>query len=207
MATEQIQETTFDLTAGDICLDLANTLPRRFTPLPRESLRSYRDLVSWGVAAGVVSDPADLWRGGDRRPDEAADALRRAHGLREAIYRIFSAVAQERAPEEADLTVLNEELSIALARSQIVSVDEGFAWDWRDAEGALDRMLWPVARSAAELLTSDTLVRVRWCGAEDCDWLFADASKNRSRRWCDMSTCGNRAKARQHYQRRRKAAS
>jgi predicted RNA-binding Zn ribbon-like protein len=61
----------------------------------------------------------------------------------------------------------------------------------------------PIARSAAELLTSETLSRVRECGGATCTWLFLDASRNRSRRWCSMESCGNRAKARRHYRRRR----
>jgi predicted RNA-binding Zn ribbon-like protein len=62
-------------------------------------------------------------------------------------------------------------------------------------------MLWPVARSAADLLTSQEQSRVRECAASDCGWLFLDLSRNRSRRWCDMETCGNRTKARRHYAR------
>lgn len=80
-----------------------------------------------------------------------------------------------------------------------------FVWGWDDAAPALDRPLWPVARSLAELLTSDELPRVRECAADNCAWLFIDTSKNRSRRWCDMAVCGNRAKARRHYARARGA--
>ena len=77
-----------------------------------------------------------------------------------------------------------------------VGWEEGlFRWSWAEEE-ALDCMLWPVVRSAAELLNSDLLSRVRVCPADDCAWLFLDQSRNRSRRWCDMSTCGNRSKAR-----------
>jgi predicted RNA-binding Zn ribbon-like protein len=60
-------------------------------------------------------------------------------------------------------------------------------------------MLWPIAQSAADLMTSDKRNSVRQCGADDCAWLFLDESRNHSRRWCDMKTCGNRQKARRHY--------
>lgn len=66
-------------------------------------------------------------------------------------------------------------------------------------------MLWPVARSAAELLTSPDAQRVRECALRSCSWLFVDRSRNRRRRWCDMKTCGNRAKARRHYRRKQKS--
>ena len=70
----------------------------------------------------------------------------------------------------------------------------------------LDRVTWWVARSAAELMTSPDLPFVRECASYDCGWLFMDTTKNRSRRWCDMSTCGNRAKGRRHYERKRAAS-
>ena len=77
----------------------------------------------------------------------------------------------------------------------------GFAWRWKRDDG-LDRILWPVAWSAAELLTEGPLARVReYPGDDNCGWLFLDTSRNGSRRWCDMSTCGNRAKARRYYRR------
>jgi len=69
----------------------------------------------------------------------------------------------------------------------------------------LERINWLIVRSAADLLTSDKLHDVRACSAEDCRWLFLDISKNHSRRWCDMETCGNQAKARRHYRRKKSA--
>ncbi|MBI4413448.1 MAG: CGNR zinc finger domain-containing protein, partial [candidate division NC10 bacterium] len=78
-----------------------------------------------------------------------------------------------------------------------------FAWRWTGDGQRLDRMLWAVTRSAADLLTSGELAAVRECEAETCAWLFMDRSRNRSRRWCDMKACGNRAKARRHYERKK----
>jgi predicted RNA-binding Zn ribbon-like protein len=68
-------------------------------------------------------------------------------------------------------------------------------------------MLWPVLQSAAELLTSDEIHQVRECNSDRCTWLFVDRSRTHRRRWCDMKTCGNRAKARRHYQRTKKSKS
>ncbi len=62
-------------------------------------------------------------------------------------------------------------------------------------------MLWLIADAAAALLTSPRLALVRQCSGEECTWLFVDTSKNHRRRWCDMRDCGNRAKARRHYER------
>jgi predicted RNA-binding Zn ribbon-like protein len=80
---------------------------------------------------------------------------------------------------------------------------DGFVWDWHEVDGVLELPIWIVARSAADLLVSSELERVRECAGEKCDWLFLDASRNQSRRWCDMAACGNRAKAQRNYARRR----
>jgi predicted RNA-binding Zn ribbon-like protein len=138
-----------------------------------------------------------------RRPTEAVAMHQRALVLREAIYRIFSAISAGCPAGEDDLALLNDELSHGLARSRIVPSQEGYAWDWIGEEDALDRMLWPVVRDAADLLTSEDLLRVGQCADERCGWLFLDTSRNRSRRWCSMEDCGNRAKARRHYRRSR----
>ncbi len=193
------------LVGGRLCLDFANTVGSHAGELPNEHLRGYRDLVAWSRHAGILTDADErrLLAAAEGRPDEAGVVLERAVSLREAIYRIFSAVAAGRVPAEADLETLNVALARALAHARIVSAAAGFAWAWRDEHGALDRMLWPVARSAADLLTVGELDRVRECANDPCGWLFLDLSRNRSRRWCDMQDCGNRIKARRHYQRRR----
>jgi predicted RNA-binding Zn ribbon-like protein len=64
-------------------------------------------------------------------------------------------------------------------------------------------MLAPIVKSAADLLLSDMLDRVKQCEGDPCGWLFLDTSRNRSRRWCSMEDCGNRAKARRFYQRKK----
>ena len=92
----------------------------------------------------------------------------------------------------------------ALARQRVTLTEDGYRWGWLDDEAALDRMLWPVLRSTADLLTSPDLASVRHCASESCDWLFMDMSRGQRRQWCDMRTCGNRAKARRHYERKKR---
>ncbi len=79
----------------------------------------------------------------------------------------------------------------------------GLGWVPVAGTEALGRALWPLVRSAVDLLTSPDLERLKLCEADDCGWLFVDASRNRSRRWCDMSGCGNLAKVRRFRARRR----
>lgn len=194
-----------NLIKGRPCLDFANTVNWRGSARQREGLTSYADLVAWGRQAGIVGEDRArrLLEEATRRPVVGVAVLERAIALREAIYRVFSAVAGEHVPEAADIATLSDALAEAVSRLRLVWGADGFAWGWVGDEASLGQVLWPVAQSAAELLTSDELSRVGVCDGEDCGWLFFDTSKNRSRRWCDMGDCGNRAKARRHYRRRR----
>jgi predicted RNA-binding Zn ribbon-like protein len=66
-------------------------------------------------------------------------------------------------------------------------------------------LLAPVLWSAADLLIGGEHRRIRQCANAQCLWLFVDASKSGTRRWCDMASCGNRAKARRHYLRTKRS--
>jgi predicted RNA-binding Zn ribbon-like protein len=98
---------------------------------------------------------------------------------------------------------LNDALAAGARYRRLVPEREGFGWTWVESEEPLEDVLWPVAQSAAELLTSDAMERVKECRNQQCTWLFVDRSRNGSRRWCDMKDCGNRAKARRHYARQK----
>jgi predicted RNA-binding Zn ribbon-like protein len=161
------------------------------------------NFLSWSQQAGLVSTHQTLAFSAKaaNRPAEAGAILGRAIELREAIYRIFLAVTEGEAPSKADLATLNSELARNHERLRVTcpKASEAFEWEWVADDEALAHPLGPVARSAAELLTSSReLSLVRQCGGENCGWLFIDSSKNHSRRWCDMRDCGNRAKVRRH---------
>lgn len=204
MLQKDIPAGTLKLLGGSLCLDFANTVDWHASDHPIETLTGYPDLLVWSAHSGAISDEVAERLAGvaEHRPQDAGQVFQRAIALRDALYDIFAAVAQGARVQGAPLSALNRELGLALPRLQIVAGDEGFIWDWTDAGDALDQMLWPVARSAAELLTAGDLSRVRQCADPDgCGWLFLDLSRNRSRQWCDMEGCGNRAKARRHYAR------
>lgn len=192
-----------ELRSLQLCLGFANTQKWHASAHPTEEIINYADLLDWAEASGLLKAAAKrrLSRLAAHDPPAAEAARQRAIELREAIYRIFTALVEKQTPSAADIACLNTALARALAHSQIVAVAEHFAWGWADTD-SLDRVAWPIARSAGELLTSAWLDRVGQC-ADDrgCGWLFIDTSKNHSRRWCDINDCGNRAKARRHYQR------
>lgn len=205
MSADLNRASEFEFTGGHLALDYINTVGGRLRSQPRDDLREYSDLVRWAREAGILTEKEamGLAHEGVLRPTEADEVLARARTVREAIYRIFGAVADGQAALSDDLGILNSALPDALGRMEIKSNDASFVWDWAADDRALDRLFWPVVRSAAVLLTSPEVRQVRQCAAPPCGWLFLDTSRNRSRRWCDMASCGNRAKARRHYQRSR----
>lgn len=198
------------LVGGRLCLDFVNTVGGRTgRPGPgkrgadtavvlRDKLNDYVDLLIWSGRTGLLTEAElqALRREGKRREADGAAVLARALALREAIYRIGKAIIDKRSPAGADLELLNAELAEARRHEKLVAAGAGFDWQWASEAGDLDRMLWPVARSAAEWLTTSDLTRLHACVGEACGWLFEDTSRNRSRQWCTMDDCGNIAKVR-----------
>ncbi len=196
-----------NLNEARLCLDFANTAEWHASDHPEESLNSYADLVGWAKRAAILTDEEAqyLQQRAAQQPAAASESLIKAIDLREAIYRILAAIANERPAEDADLALLNNWLAETAGRLQVTQTASGFAWHWRGKEQTLAWMLWPVVQSAAELLLSPELDQVKQCDDDrGCGWLFLDTSRNRSRRWCSMQSCGNRAKVRRY--RRQQAA-
>jgi predicted RNA-binding Zn ribbon-like protein len=199
---------SFDLDSGALCLDFANTAEWHASDDPDDKLDNYNDLVAWAETAAIlpVEQAHQLREMAARQPEKAQAAFDKAIELREIIYRLFAAYAEQKTFSEADLAALNKVLSEAMSKVLVLPATAGFGWGWAANGQSLEEILWPVARSAGELLTSDQLERVRQC-ADDrgCGYLFVDTSRNRSRRWCSMESCGNRAKAHRHYKKQKQA--
>ncbi len=207
VGTGKRQPPLFDLTGGNVCLDFINTLDDRPSSQPKELLNEYRDLARFGENTGIVT-PAEFQRLATKarsEPSESEQALWRARELREALNEIFSAVESKQAASQTAIDKLNAVLHEAERHSRLVESEEGFAWRSDAASSTLTAILWPIARAARDLLTSAQLPMVRKCSSPTCQWFFLDSSKNHRRRWCDMTTCGNRDKVRNFYARKRGA--
>jgi predicted RNA-binding Zn ribbon-like protein len=189
--------------SDDAPLAFANTLSWRGREAPVEALCDFGDLMQWaagstGLAPGVVAD-LEIWA--QERPAMAAELFADAIALREVIYRIFSALAAGAAVPDHDFAALNRALAAAPPRHRLGRSEAGYGWQIGPAPLSAATLLAPVLWSAGDLMASDRRRRVRLCANERCLWLFLDESKGGTRRWCDMASCGNRAKARRHYQR------
>jgi predicted RNA-binding Zn ribbon-like protein len=192
-----------DLIGGQACLDFVNTAGDHLSNQPGEWLLSYRDLLAWAQRAGLLTegDALRLEQKAARQPQAAEQELARVVAMREVIYRLLLSVIRQQVPDTSDLAAFNQALAGVPPREGVIYRAGAFQWRASarsdDLEGVLGRVLW----EAADLLTSERLTQVKLCAGEDCGWLFLDASRNQSRRWCSMSDCGNRAKAKRYYRR------
>ena len=197
------------LLGGWLCLDFVNSIENRAGHGTEDFLTSYPDLVRWGAHAGLVTDATAARLIALAAADEPAarEALHRALELRTALHRLFFAIATGQRPDPTDLERLRRAYADAMSGATLVPDGERFAWDWRPDEQRLDQVLWPVARSAVELLTTGDPRRIKVCeNPYGCGWLFYDGSKNGSRRWCSMEGCGSQVKMRRQYAKRRTSA-
>jgi predicted RNA-binding Zn ribbon-like protein len=199
------------LVGGAAAFDFTNTSSGRGGPRCLEHLQTGGDVLLWARHARVLTPEQ-----GDHLDRLAADPafarqlLDRALGLRETIHRIGVAAAN---PDQtgrhqwpmADLAALAAAHAHALARARLIPGEPGLAWHWDVEAAPLAALCGPILLSAIGLLTSPDLRRIRQCQGEHCGWLFLDTTKNRSRRWCEMEVCGNRAKQRRHQDARRAA--
>lgn len=182
--------------AGHMVLDFANTVTARDTT-PRDFLQVPADFVAW-TKASAGFDPAEVTPWEKRSAKEGDAALRRARRLREAVCRVFTASARGGSPPAEDLACLERAWQRSVGEAMLTSDGPR----WTVGRSGADYVVHVLAWEAVELWRSPARLKVRVCDGSHCGWLFLDTSKSGRRRWCDMATCGNVAKARRHLARK-----
>jgi predicted RNA-binding Zn ribbon-like protein len=192
------------LVGGSLCLDFVNTTGARSSAAPRERLTCYGDLLTWGQRAGIVevNTARRLRRAATTRERDAANALRQAHNVREDMYDLLSASVDGRRPTTGAVARVSAQWRAARRNQELVLDRGGFKVRTVKKDMDLADLISPIVAAAVDLLTSDRLAQMKRCA--ECDWLFLDTSKNKTRRWC-KSTCGNRARSRERYDRQRRS--
>jgi predicted RNA-binding Zn ribbon-like protein len=185
---------------GRLAFSLVNSVLWRRSDDPEDTLDSYGRLVDIAADSGWLPDAETLRVAGKRGPAPARLAMSRAIELREHLFAIFSSLADDEPVPAVSLSRLNEVFGQALSQLQLAPREPGARIDWRSPVDP-DLPLWLIAISAAELLTATDQDRIKQCPGERCGWVFYDTTRNRSRRWCEDSQCGNRARAKRYYQR------
>jgi predicted RNA-binding Zn ribbon-like protein len=193
-----------DLVGGHVVLDLVNTVIARSAD-PIDWLDSYPRVLEWAALteqfdAGVLAELERL----DRSDPRAGKlALRRLRELRETIHDVLKATIRNQTPSEEKLALLEELWKNAVAHARVTVSDRRARLELGVASSGLDYVNHALALRAFDLLRTLPLDRTRICAGTKCGWIFVDRSRGGRRRWCDMATCGNAAKSRRHYERRR----
>jgi predicted RNA-binding Zn ribbon-like protein len=202
----QIGRHQFKLLGGHPALDFVNTVQDWTVSQTHDYLGEFADAIRFGEAAGLLTQADGSRLGGTSHLE-----LTRLRELRAVLKRIFQMRLSGQAPSNLDFRKLSAALAEAARatrlmvatrprRSPQVPVIREIA-----AENAGDALLrLRIVEAAVALLVSDAMLRVKSCPT--CGWLFLDVSKNRSRRWCSMDTCGAVAKARRYYRRLKERA-
>jgi predicted RNA-binding Zn ribbon-like protein len=192
---------TLELVGGALCLDFVNTINSRLNP-EHDYLVHYSDLTGWANKLGILSTAQtnQLQKRAKQNVAEAENALQTARTLRELLYQLFSNAAKGSEPNKKDMETFVTTYGESVSHGLFLKTDDHYTTTWKVDE-ALDTVLWPIVHSAGELLLSKELGQVKECPG--CGWLFLDTSKNQSRRWCSMNTCGARDKMRRYHKRQR----
>jgi predicted RNA-binding Zn ribbon-like protein len=191
----------FKLHAGHPALELVNTLDSRFSGNPKELLPTYKDLVRLAEQLPLLTaeQAKRLARTVDQK--EGQRVLASIVELREALAAVLYGRMDGARPVASNLQTLEQHFHAAGLHRSLAAGKTHLVWSWSEVERQAEIPLWKLAQAASDLLVSSDAELIKDCGDPTCRWLFLDTSKNHTRRWCDMKTCGNRMKARRHYSR------
>ena len=184
------------LVGGELALDFANTCSARGSPAQQDHLRRPEHVAQWAAHANVLPAADAEWLVGAvaAEPTLGARLIAEALALREDVYQLGVAIAAGRPAPRERVESLAHAHARALAAGALTPIGANFGWSWRPREAPVEAILGPISLSALTLLQQADLTRVKQCQGDKCGWLFFDATKNKSRRWCEMEICGNRAK-------------
>lgn len=192
---------------GHVALDFANTVGDIQSGHPKPYLHSYADLLDWCQQADLIG-PISRKNLSAGSPQAQAAAYKESQVLVADLREIFTAAARHEVLPQDALDHLNSLVQKTAAWRRIAACDDegrkiSCGWDFKDAPPVA--VLGPIVWRAVELLENGPLDRIKECSADDCGWMFLDTSKNRSRHWCSMKTCGNVSKVRRFRDRQKTA--
>jgi predicted RNA-binding Zn ribbon-like protein len=195
-------DTEFLFLGGRLCLDFVNT-EIAVHGQRRDLLPDFARWMAWQAVAGVPGK-TEANTFALERQEEGLDEeeFRQAIVFRSGMRRMARCIVSRKPIPESALRGINDLLRRGSSYGQLTRAGSGFSLQVRrDVRRPAD-LLVPVADDAADLLCEGDLSRVRKCGNPACVLFFYDTSRSRTRRWCSMRSCGNRAKAAAHYRRR-----
>ena len=191
---------TLEHVGGPVCLDFTNTIKHRYEEPYVDYLSGSEEWLIWTKRSALITDVELklIQRHVQQNPIKSQKEMQVVIRTRESIYQIFKSISHDQKPPPESLQLFTEKLHFAFKRiSLTIGVNRKVSESWSDKVVDLLTPLAPIVKSAYELLNSNTLKRVKDC--KNCGWLYLDKSKNNSRKWCSMLTCGSSDKARRYY--------
>ncbi len=189
-------------------LDFVNTDDvRRGTRL--DLLRDFDSLVAWLERAAVLDQEraVGIKRRAQQQPAGATAALADARRIRSALRALGERGLMASDVRRHAVAEINRVLGRSAGTRRLEERTDGsFVRSFVPVGDAFAGLMIAVVESAADALVLGELTRVRRCADQRCQRVFYDGTKNGRRRWCDMATCGNRAKAARHRARARAVA-
>lgn len=179
---------------GELFLDFANTLELS-GGRPQDHVPDGAALRDWLESRALLSARTSA--------DAVTPELPRFQALRDLVREITARQAAGRPPTRDQLRRLNAVLREGTHYHELRLDGEGRRFTVGQVGGELPQARAAIAGSLAHYLADHDLHRLRVCANDGCRWLFVDRSPAGRRRWCDMRTCGNRAKVARHRERRR----
>jgi predicted RNA-binding Zn ribbon-like protein len=195
----------FKLYAGHPALELVNTLDLRFSAQTVDLIPTYKDLLRLTAQLQLLTVEQARKLGRTVSEEDAQRVVASTVELREALAAVLYGRIDGGKPPAAQIKILEQQFHAAGLHRRLLAGESHLEWSWSGVERQAEIPLWMLAQAASDLLFSSDAELVKDCGDPTCRWLFLDVSKNHTRRWCDMKTCGNRMKARRHHARAQEA--
>ena len=195
---------TLPLDGGCVCFDFVNTVHSRVENDRHDYINSYLEFIEWMgklrlLPSERLTKLKKIAKNKNRSAEKAIEEIRQK---RELLYNFFSPVIKNKTPDRTSISNFNKGLSSSLS-SLVFNYSKGkLVLGWNEKEPDLYEPLNIIFKDAFDIIMNIPQNRFKECKA--CGWLFIDKSKNNSRTWCSMQTCGSIEKSKRYYYRKKK---
>jgi predicted RNA-binding Zn ribbon-like protein len=200
--TMRVTEGKFLFVGNHPCLDFINT-QMIVNGESTDVLESFEDFISWLVQANLLTIAEADAAGAELNQKESTSLLQQAKILRTTLRELAARIVARKPIPRSAINLINQILSQRPGYPQLVRRKGGFEQRFHSAAAPVHNLLVPLAEVAGDLLCRADFALIKKCGNPTCILYFYDTTKNHTRNWCSMQTCGNRIKVAAHYQRKR----
>lgn len=183
------------LDGNNLCLNFVNTIYDRLALEVRDLIVDKEDWITWLRKTGLLEKNIVF-------SNDVGFDLEYVTDTRELFYRIFKSLSHNRTVLKKDLKHFEQLLLKARKATKLSIIDNVPKQELIIDDNNLSNYVLPIIKSAHDLFISDKIVRIKECN--HCGWLYLDTSKNNSRKWCSMESCGSQVKAKRYYQNKKK---